>query len=149
MTDEENRTLERCISIAVSGHAGQVDKAGEPYILHPLRVMMMGATPLERMVGVLHDVLEDTCFSEVDLRLLRIPEVVIDAVRLLTKAQGYPEVMYLRFIRQHDVARVVKLNDIRDNTDPARMMKLDKATRVRLTMKYQRYVEALGGYDRP
>jgi len=53
-------TLERAIAIAAAAHAGQVDKAGQPYILHPLRVMLRVATEHERIAAVLHDVVEDT-----------------------------------------------------------------------------------------
>ena len=51
--------LEQAIKIAVEAHTGQVDKGGNPYILHPLRVMLSLDTEQERIVGVLHDVVED------------------------------------------------------------------------------------------
>jgi len=52
-------TLERAIAIAAEGHAGQLDKAGAPYVLHPLRLMLAVKTLDERIVAVLHDVVED------------------------------------------------------------------------------------------
>ena len=52
-------TLQKAISIAVKAHEGQIDKGGNPYILHPLRVMMSLRTVDEMIVGVLHDVVED------------------------------------------------------------------------------------------
>ena len=53
-------TIERAVEIAARAHAGQVDKAGMPYLFHPLRVMLSVSTPEERMAAVLHDVVEDT-----------------------------------------------------------------------------------------
>jgi hypothetical protein len=53
-------TLEHAIALAACAHAGQVDKAGQPYILHPLRVMLRLSGADERIVAVLHDVVEDT-----------------------------------------------------------------------------------------
>jgi (p)ppGpp synthase/HD superfamily hydrolase len=78
-------TLERAIQIAVQAHMGQKDKGEEPYILHPLRVMFKMRTDLERMVAVLHDVVED---SEWDLDHLRdegFPNQVLAAVDCLTR----------------------------------------------------------------
>lgn len=66
-------SLERAIAIAARAHEGQVDKAGMPYILHPLRVMLAVRTPEERIVAVLHDVLEDTAVSIEDLRAEGFP----------------------------------------------------------------------------
>ena len=53
-------TLENAITLAVHQHAGQVDKGGQPYILHPLRVMLQLQQPDQQIVAVLHDILEDT-----------------------------------------------------------------------------------------
>src|SRR5687767_2629355 len=81
-------TLERAIAIAAQAHAGQVDKAGQPYILHPLRVMLRLATEEERIVGVLHDVVEDTPVSLQQLRDEGFSESVLSAVEALTKRDG-------------------------------------------------------------
>jgi GTP diphosphokinase / guanosine-3',5'-bis(diphosphate) 3'-diphosphatase len=81
-------TLERAIAIASGAHAGQVDKAGQPYILHPLRVMLRIASEAERIAEVLHDVMED---SGVTLELLRaegFSSEIISAVDALTRRKG-------------------------------------------------------------
>src|SRR6056297_3333643 len=83
-------TLERAIEIAAAGHAGQTDKAGQPYILHPLRVMLSVSSDEERMAAVLHDVLEDTRWTAAALRQEGFSEVVIEAVIALTKTGGEP-----------------------------------------------------------
>ena len=81
-------TLERAIQVAVSAHAGQVDKAGQPYILHPLRVMLHVSGLHERISAVLHDVVEDTDLTLEDLAGEGFPDDVIMALEALTKREG-------------------------------------------------------------
>lgn len=81
-------TLERAIEIAVRAHAGQKDKGGEPYILYPLRVMLRMRTEGERIVAVLHDLVEDSNFTIDDLRLEGFSKEVIEALEALTKRPG-------------------------------------------------------------
>ena len=71
-------TLERAIAIAAMAHEGQVDKAGMPYVLHPLRMMLSVDTPEARMAAVLHDVVEDTAVTLDQLRAEGFPETVIE-----------------------------------------------------------------------
>jgi len=80
--------LETAIALAANTHAGQVDKAGQPYILHPLRVMLQVSEPHERMAAALHDVVEDTDVSLESLRKQGFPEEVVEAVDALTKRDG-------------------------------------------------------------
>jgi (p)ppGpp synthase/HD superfamily hydrolase len=107
--------LEEAIRIAVSAHKGQMDKAGAPYILHPLRVMAAVDTPEEMAVAVLHDVIEDTGTTLDDLRRAGIPEDVCEAVRILTKAKGEDYSAYLDRVASNPLARAVKIADLRDN----------------------------------
>jgi (p)ppGpp synthase/HD superfamily hydrolase len=67
-------TLEHAITLAVKIHQGQLDKYGQPYILHPLRVMFRLETELEQMVGILHDVVEDSDLTFADLRQMGYSE---------------------------------------------------------------------------
>jgi len=78
-------TVEKAIEIAARAHAGQVDKAGSAYIFHPLRIMLAVKTPFEKMAAVLHDTVEDTTVTLVDLRDAGFPPEVLDAVEALTK----------------------------------------------------------------
>ena len=72
-------TLERALEIAAKAHAGQMDKAGQPYVLHPLRMMLAVTTPEARMAAVLHDVVEDTAVTLEELRDEGFPAAVISA----------------------------------------------------------------------
>ncbi|MGW5053991.1 HD domain-containing protein [Actinokineospora sp. NPDC004072] len=124
------------VRIARDAHHGQVDKSGQPYIGHPLRVMAALAGEHERMAGVLHDVIEDTPVTADDLRAAGCPDAVVAAVVALSKADGEPQDAYLARVAANPLAAAVKRADIADNTTPARMAALDPATRARLTAKY-------------
>jgi len=100
-------TLEQAIALAAQQHAGQVDKANAPYILHP--------------VAVLHDVLEDTETNTEDLRKLGFQQQIIDAILALTKKVGESRLQAAQRTVQNPIARVVKLADIADNMDLSRI----------------------------
>src|SRR4051812_45045384 len=110
-------TLERAIQIAAAAHAGQVDKAGQPYILHPLRIMLAVKTTDERIAAVLHDVVEDTSITPAELAAEGFSADVIDAVDALTKRHGEDRLTAARRAAANPVARVVKLADNTDNMD--------------------------------
>src|SRR4051794_12462539 len=82
-------TLERAIVIAAEGHAGETDKGGAPYILHPLRMMLGLSSPDERIVAVLHDVCEDCPAWTFDrLRAEGFGDHIIAALEAVTKREG-------------------------------------------------------------
>lgn len=115
--------LERAIAIAVTAHAGQTDKAGQPYILHPLRVMLAMRNADERIVAVLHDVVED-CPTWTFARLLeeRFSEQVIDALRSVTKlAENEDYDAFIDRALANPIGWRVKLADLRDNADLTRL----------------------------
>ncbi|MBH2002276.1 MAG: guanosine-3',5'-bis(diphosphate) 3'-pyrophosphohydrolase [Moraxellaceae bacterium] len=114
-------TLEQAIALAAQQHAGQVDKANAPYILHPLRVMLNVPTIEHKIVAVLHDVLEDTETSTEDLRKLGFQQQIIDAILALTKKAGESRLQAAQRTVQNPIARVVKLADIADNMDLSRI----------------------------
>lgn len=113
--------LEKAISLASQAHFGQSDKAGQPYILHPLRVMMRLAADDERIVAVLHDVVEDSNITLDDLLKLGFSEEIVSALDCLTKREGEPYSGFLDRVSTNALARAVKIEDIRDNLDPARL----------------------------
>lgn len=81
-------TIERAIEIAARAHAGQVDKAGAPYIFHPLRLMFAVKTPEQKMAAILHDVVEDTDVTFDYLRAEGFSSEILNAIKALTKADG-------------------------------------------------------------
>jgi len=129
-------TLERAIAIAAQVHADQKDKAGEPYILHPLRVMLRMTTDELRIIAVLHDVLEDGSMSADDLRREGFAPTVVDAVVALTHRPGESYSAYVRLAAANSLAREVKLADIADNLDPLRLSRLPAADANELESKH-------------
>lgn len=114
-------TLERAIQIAAAAHAGQTDKAGEPYILHPLRVMLRVHTEHERITAVLHDVVEDSPVTLAELAAAGFPPAVIDAVAALTKQPGETRILAAKRAAANPIARNVKLADNAENMDLSRI----------------------------
>jgi (p)ppGpp synthase/HD superfamily hydrolase len=115
------RTLEDAIALAAEAHRGQRDKSGQPYILHPIRVMLRCQTDAQRMAAVLHDVVEDTGRTLDDLRELGYPEEILAALDCLTKRDGEPYEAFVERAASDPIARVVKVADIEDNMDLRRL----------------------------
>ena len=113
--------MEDALLLAVEVHRGQRDKYGAPYILHPLRVMAQVEDTTEKMVAILHDVLEDSDLTPKDLREAGYPPAVVQAVDQLTKRPGEAYERYIQRLRLHPLARRVKLADLRDNMDVRRL----------------------------
>ncbi len=113
--------LEEAILIAVQGHQGQIDKAGKPYILHPLRMMLKMRTEAAMMAAVLHDVVEDTRWTLDQLRNKSFPDEVLVAVECLTKREGEDYMAFVERAKANPIARQVKIADIEDNMDVRRI----------------------------
>lgn len=113
--------LEVAIRLATNAHGGQFDKAGQPYILHPLRVMLSMMTIEEKIVAVLHDVVEDTDVTLENLKMF-FPDEIVDAIETLTHREGENYHDYIMRISQgSSLARRVKMADLRDNMNRDRI----------------------------
>jgi guanosine-3',5'-bis(diphosphate) 3'-pyrophosphohydrolase len=117
--------IEKAIALALRAHAGQKDKAGQPYIMHPLRVMARVHRPDEpafAITGVLHDVVEDCEGYSIDtLYLEGFNAEVVDAVNSVTRRD---DENYLEFVERaaaNRIGKAVKIADIQDNLDPDRI----------------------------
>ena len=113
--------LERAIRIAVNAHAGQLDKAGTPYILHPLRVMHAVTTIDEKIVAILHDVIEDTSITPQILLSEGFDTDIVDAVVSLSRIPGETYKDFIQRVKRNTLGRKVKIADMRDNCDLFRM----------------------------
>ncbi len=136
--------LEEAIAVAAQAHRGQRDRAGAPYILHPLRMMFAVQTDAERMAAVLHDVVEDTDWTLDALRERGFPEQVVTAVDHLTRREGESYEAFVRRAAAHPAARRVKVADLEDNMDVRRMGTVSADDAERLT-KYHRAWRLLTG----
>ncbi|MDO4215341.1 MAG: peptide-methionine (S)-S-oxide reductase MsrA [Bacteroidales bacterium] len=109
--------IDIALKIAIEAHAGQTDRDGEAYILHPLTVGLMGNTDEERMAGFLHDVIEDTPYTADMLLEAGIPDGVVNALQLLTHQKEEPYFTYVQRIidANNPIALRVKYNDLQHN----------------------------------
>lgn len=114
-------SIENAIALAIKAHYGQVDKAGNPYILHVLRVMLALDTETEMIAGVLHDVVEDSGYSLSDLKKTGFPDEIITTLDCLTKRDSENYKDYIERIKPNPVAMRVKLADLEDNMDINRL----------------------------
>src|SRR5688500_8105181 len=114
-------TLERAIALAASAHEGQIDKAGAPYILHVLRVMLRLTTPEERMAAVLHDIVEDCGWTLDRLRAEGFSEEVVLGVDAVTRRESESYEEFVLRTKAHPIGRRVKMADLEDNSDLSRL----------------------------
>ena len=114
--------LERAIALAVEKHAGQTDRVGAPYILHPLRVMFRVEGDLDRTVAILHDVVEDTDVTFDDLRAMGFSEAVIAALDGVTRRDDETYEEFVERSAANPVSMRVKLADLEDNMDLRRLV---------------------------
>ncbi|VJT83693.1 metal dependent phosphohydrolase, HD region [Streptococcus pneumoniae] len=113
--------IDIALAIAKKAHAGQVDKAGIDYIQHPLYVASQVKTEQEKAVALLHDVIEDSDITAADLLASGLSNEVVTAVQILTKKKGQSYQEYLGKVKSNNLARVVKLADLKHNSDLSRL----------------------------
>ena len=135
-------TLERAIALAAIAHEGQIDKAGAPYILHVLRVMLRLTTPEERMAAALHDVVEDCGWTLDRLRAEGFPEEVIAGIDAVTRRDSESYEEFVLRAKAHPIGRRVKMADLEDNSDVTRLSEITERDQARLD-KYRRAMEML------
>ena len=133
------KLLLRAIEIATEAHHGQVDKAGAPYIGHAMRVMNAGSSIEEKIVGVLHDVVEDTDWTFEMLAEEGFPQHLLDALFCVTKINANePYDKFIARVKKNPISTAVKLNDLTDNMDIRRLPYLSDKDVKRL----KRYLKA-------
>ena len=113
--------IEKSIEIALYAYKGLKDKAGNTYILHPLRIMAKVESIDEKCVAILHDVIEDSDYTAEDLLNEGMPTSVVDAVVALTKVKGEDYDSYMERIKRNLIATKIKCIDIEDNINILRL----------------------------
>ena len=131
--------LSAAILIATTAHNEQYDRGGMPYILHPLKVMHYTKSQDEeiQVIAVLHDVVEDSDVTWSDLREACMSERVITAVRALTKIPGQSYDEYREAVFANRDAMIVKLADLRHNTDIRRLKGVTTKDRERMARYHE------------
>ena len=134
-------SLEKAIKIALTAHQGQKDKAGAPYILHPLRLMQQMRDETEQIVAVLHDVTEDSRYTLEYLRKKGFSKKVIAALECLTKDDGEPYESYIDRVKLNPLAKKVKLADLEDNLNITRLSQINEEDIERLRKYHLAWVK--------
>mgnify|MGYP003805835629 FL=1 len=133
-------SLEDAIALAAGAHQGQKDKAGAPYLLHPLRLMFQVETVTERIVAVLHDVIEDSAYSLEELSNMGYPPEIIAALDCLSRRENESYDAFIARVKTNPLARKVKRTDLEDNMDKKRLKTLthkdiDRLSKYRMAWK--------------
>ena len=142
MNTVEQSMVDLALSIARKAHEGQLDKAGVDYIEHPIYVASQVDTEEEKAVALLHDVIEDSLVSAEGLLQAGLPETVVTAVQVLTKKKEQDYQTYLETVKKNPLARVVKLADLKHNSDLSRLSSITEKDRERLK-KYKKAIDFL------
>ena len=138
-----NTKLTRLASkIAYKAHEGQTDKAGVPYIFHPIHIAEQMDSEESCVVALLHDVIED---SDITLEILNkyFNDDIITALRVLTKKENDDYVMYIKRVKTNKLATKVKIKDLEHNRDLTRLDEVTDKDRKRSLKYWQaiRYLE--------
>lgn len=139
--------LDVAIALACEAHRGQKDKAGQPYILHPLRLMLQFDSTPEQIVAVLHDVVEDSSVTLEHLRELGFQPEIIDAIDILSRREDESYDEFVERILASPIAIRVKIRDIEDNLNVSRLERLTEED-LRRIVKYHRALTRLRAADR-
>ena len=134
-TDQTKKAIRLCCR----AHAGQVDKCGLPYALHPIHLAEQMEDENTAVAALLHDVVEDTAYTLADLEREGFPAPALEALTLLTHDPAEPYLSYVARVKQNPVARAVKLADLRHNSD---LTRLDQVTERDLE-RIRKYGEAI------
>ena len=132
--------LNKMLVLATNRHAGQFDKGGNPYILHPLKVMYYLKSNDEELqcIALAHDLVEDTDTSYEELRELGFSERIIQGIAALTKQRGETYDQYKDRVKSNPDAVKVKMADLRHNTDIRRLKGVTEKDLARIE-KYQKF----------
>lgn len=134
--------LQRAIAIAAKAHEEQVDKAGNPYLDHPLFVMENVTSLEQKIVAVLHDAVEDSELTLEQLRSEDFPEVIVSAIAAITKIEGEAYAAYLERVIANPIALRVKIADVTHNLDIRRIANPTEADFQRMA-KYKKVLSQL------
>lgn len=132
----------KALKLSFEAHKNQTDKSGLPYVYHPLHLAEQMTDENSTVVALLHDVVEDTEYTFEDLQKLGFNEVVIEALKLLTHDDVVPYMEYVKAIQGNEIARAVKLADLKHNSDLTRLDFVDEKACAR-KKKYEEAIKLL------
>ena len=130
--------LVKAFVFAYMAHRGQKDKAGKPYILHPVNVAKRVKGKERKIVALLHDIVEDTEISLDKLEKMGFGDEIVEAVKAITKTKGEEYADYLKRVKNNDIAKDVKLADLAHNSDLSRLKRIS----IKDIKRVQKYTNA-------
>lgn len=130
---------EKAMQIAIKVHSGQLDKAGKPYIAHPVRVERMCSKQEDRLVALLHDTVEDGNIASEYLLIVGFPKEVVDAVLSVSRKRGEDYFDFILRCKANPIGRRVKICDLEDNMDITRLKELTEKDIERLKKYHKAY----------
>ena len=134
-TDLTKKALKLCFD----AHKNQVDKTGLPYVFHPFHLAEQMTDEISTVCALLHDVIEDTPYTLLDLKNMGFNDTVIEVLTLLTHNENVPYFDYVKKIKNNEIAKKVKIADLKHNSDVSRLNEVDEWT----IKRNQKYAEAL------
>ena len=140
---KKGELLNKMLVLATNRHAGQYDKGGNPYILHPIAVMHLLESPDEEQqcIALGHDVVEDCGVTYAELRELGFTERIIDGIRCLTKIPGESYDEYKVKVKSNPDAIKTKIADLRHNTRVERLKGVSAKDMARMERYFHFYLE--------
>lgn len=134
----------KALKLSFDAHKKQVDKSGMPYVYHPFHLAEQMNDEDTTIVALLHDVVEDTDIGFNELIGMGFSNKIIEALKLLTHDDSVPYEQYIDMIKSNDIAKAVKLADLRHNSDLSRLDIVDEKA-LKRSEKYKKSIETLLG----
>ena len=134
-TENTKKALKLCFE----AHKDQLDKSSLPYVFHPFHLAEQMDSEETTVVALLHDVVEDTSYTIEDLKNMGFSEKILEAVSLMTHEEGMEYMDYVKKIKNNEIARKVKLADLKHNSDLKRLDKVDE----KALKRREKYIKAI------
>lgn len=136
----------KAMKLCFEAHKNQVDKTGLPYVFHPFHLAEQMNDENTVVCALLHDVVEDTNYTFKDLKNMGFPNVIIDALKLLTHSEDIPYMDYIERLKDNKIAKQVKIEDLKHNSDLSRLNTITEND-LRRKQKYQKALEYLNNQE--
>lgn len=144
MENQEN-LLEKAYKLCLEKHAGQTDKVGKPYFMHPFRVAERCDTTEQKIVALLHDTIEDTDVTPDFLSAMGFPQNIVEGILAVTRRDDEDYFEFIKRASENPIGRVVKIHDLEDNMDIKRLESIDDRMKERLNRYIRSYHFLLNG----
>lgn len=133
------KLTKQALKLCFNAHKDQIDKTGLPYVFHPFYLATQMEDEYTKVIALLHDVIEDTSYTLLDLKNMGYPKEIIDALECLTHQKNIPYIDYIQKIKTNSYATIVKLADLKHNSDLNRLDIINDND----LQRYEKYQQAI------